>query len=58
MYYEVIGYVNNERHNLGWTDSKDSARADAWFMVDFRGYDRCQVINDKGEIIIEYKKGI
>lgn len=57
MYYEVLGYVGTERHNLGWTDNKPDARDWAYFCMFNRGYDRCEVITEDGEIIAEYKKG-
>ena len=58
MYYEVLGYVGNERHNLGWTESKHDARDWAYFCMFNRGYDRCEIITEDGEIIAEYKKGV
>lgn len=57
MYYEVIGYVDNERHNLGGTDDKRSAIEGAKFEVDCCGYDCCQVVNEKSETVYEYKRG-
>ena len=57
MYYEVLGYVGTERLNLGWTDNKPYARDWAYFCMFNRGYDRCEVITEDGEIIAEYKKG-
>lgn len=41
--YLVIGYVNNERHNLGCTETKQEAFEWAQFNVEARGYDKCTV---------------
>jgi hypothetical protein len=57
MYYEVLGFIRNDRHNLGGTDDKSSAIEGAKFMVDYRNYDCCQVVNEKSEIVYEYKRG-
>ena len=57
MYYEVLGITNGEQHNLGGTISKYSAIETAEFMVDYREYDCCQVVNERGEIVYEYKRG-
>ena len=57
MYYQVYGYVETERHSLGWTDSKHDARDWAYFCIYQRGYETCQVATEDGEIIAEYKRG-
>ena len=57
MYFEILGYVGGERHNLGWTDSKHDARDWAYFCMFNRGYDACDVVAEDGEIIAQYKKG-
>ena len=57
MYFEILGYVGGERHNLGWTDSKCDARDWAYFCMFNRGYDACDVVTEDGEIIAQYKKG-
>jgi len=57
MYYEVLGTIENERHNLGGTDDRHSAIEGAKFMVVYRGYDCCQVVNEKCEIVYECKRG-
>ena len=56
MYY-VLGKVNGEQHNLGWTDSKHDARDWAYFCIYQRGYETCEVVTEDGEIIAEYKRG-
>jgi hypothetical protein len=57
MYYEVLGKVDGEQHDLGWTDSKHDARDWAYFCIYQRGYEECQVVTEEGEIIAEYKRG-
>ena len=57
MYYEVLGFIENERHNLGGTENKYNAVETADFMVDYRDYDCCQVVNEDCEIVYEYKRG-
>ena len=57
MYYEIIGWVGQERHNLGWTDSKYDARDWAYFCMFNRGYESCDIITEEGEVIAHYKKG-
>jgi len=57
MYFEILGYVGGERHNLGWTDSKHDARDWAYFCMFNRGYDACDVVAEDGEVIAQYKKG-
>ena len=57
MYYEVLGTIENERHNLGGTSDKHSAIESAKFMVDYRHYDCCQVVNEDCEMVYEYKRG-
>lgn len=57
MYYEVLGTIECEHHNLGGTSDKHSAIESARFMVDYRGYDCCLVVNEEGEVVYECKGG-
>jgi hypothetical protein len=57
MYYEVLGTIENENHNLGGTNDKHGAIETAKFMVDYRGYDCCLVVTEECEIVYEYKRG-
>lgn len=58
MYYEVIGWVNNERHGLGFTDDKHDAIEWAWFCMFNRGYNSCDIIDDDGVVVAHYEKRI
>ena len=54
MYYEVFGFVNGEKHNLGFCDDKKDAIEWAWFCLYNRGYDSCGVVDEDGAIVAHY----
>lgn len=57
MYYKILGTIENEYHTLNATNNLLVAMEYAKFKVDSQDYDCCEVVNEEGKIVYEYKGG-
>ena len=59
MYYEVLGRTEEgEWHNLGFNDDKQDAIKWAWFCMFNRGYEQCDIVDEDGVVVANYKRGV